>query len=163
MRAWYFHKSRIIWCLIICSILRHVFHDLMTDCSSAQAKQLRNDFLMICLQVARICPDAPFVVSTQNIVATFQRDFTDNLAVLCCRKQDFLVTSVYLPLSLKVTIDTALSVPPPPRGVRGFRIWDQGVWGFRDEGVNSILLPSPLPQRLVAAPTFRVLPNRSGT
>lgn len=47
-----------------CSILRQVFHDLMVNSYGMQSKQLRNDVLIICLQIAQICPDAPFIVSS---------------------------------------------------------------------------------------------------
>ena len=48
---------------ITCRTLKQVFHELMVGSYSKQLRELRNDLLMICLRIAQLCPDAPFVVS----------------------------------------------------------------------------------------------------
>ena len=53
----------------LCRILKDVLFNQVVSASSMQSKQLRNDILMICLCVAQICPDAPFVVRIKYFVA----------------------------------------------------------------------------------------------
>ena len=50
--------------LIFNRTLQYLFHDLIAMSNSGmKIKQLRNDVLMICLKIAQLCPDAPFIVS----------------------------------------------------------------------------------------------------